>query len=251
MLSNQTADLLTILEKAQTFDGLWSATANYLENLGVTHSIYTFVQPRDPTTTRAWTSLPAAWCRRYLDQGYYRIDPFYRYCCRSFAPVGTGPDYLDDHDFLNEQERRIVFEGGETGFRSGFSSPVRLLGEGGFGGWNFGSSLPRRQFETLLTDRGRDLRLAGFYIHEHAGRLSRLDDARQLQRQPQQARLSTRERECLLWLSRGLRTLEIAERLGIAAVTVDLHFKNARRKLNASTREEALAKAIRAKFVHP
>ena len=56
MLSYETADLLTTLETTRTFDDLWSTSAGYLERLGVTHSIYTYVQPGDPGATRAWTS---------------------------------------------------------------------------------------------------------------------------------------------------------------------------------------------------
>ncbi|HAT85695.1 MAG TPA: hypothetical protein DCS30_06975 [Rhizobiales bacterium] len=56
--------------------------------------------------------------------------------------------------------------------------------------------------------------------------------------------LSSRERECLLWLASGFKSAQIAEKLGLALVTVDMHFKNARKKLNAATREEALAKSI-------
>lgn len=247
MLSNQTADLLTKLENAKTFGHLWSDTADYLESVGITHSVYTFVQPDNPAAARAWTSLPDEWRDHYLDQKYQQFDPFYRYCCNSFSPVGTGGDYIDDHDFLSVPERRLILEGSETGFRSGFSSPVRLRGTGAFGGWNFGSGLPRREFETLLQERGTDLRLAGFYIHEHAEKLARADGARQASA----VALSARERECLAWLSRGLRTAAIADRLGIAQVTVELHFKNARRKLHAATREEALAKAIMNNLIQP
>ncbi len=57
--------------------------------------------------------------------------------------------------------------------------------------------------------------------------------------------LSQREREVLMWLSCGLRTLRIAERMGIECVTVGKHLTSARRKLSARTREHALAIAIR------
>jgi DNA-binding CsgD family transcriptional regulator len=101
--------------------------------------------------------------------------------------------------------------------------------------------------EALLAEHGQDLRLAAFYTHEHAERLEHADGA------VSQClhRLTGRERECLLWLSRGLRTVAIADRLGIAPATVDLHFKGARRKLRAATREEALAKAILADLIDP
>jgi DNA-binding CsgD family transcriptional regulator len=56
--------------------------------------------------------------------------------------------------------------------------------------------------------------------------------------------LSPRERECLAWLALGLRHDRIAEKLGITRPTVELHLANARRKLDARTREQALARAV-------
>ena len=58
-------------------------------------------------------------------------------------------------------------------------------------------------------------------------------------------RLSLREREVLVWLASGLRTAEIAHLMSIKPVTVGLHLQGARRKLNARTREQALAIALR------
>lgn len=241
MLSNRTADLLTALEGAGTPSALWSMTAEYLDGLGLTHSIYTYLNPREPDAARIWTSLPESWCERYADENYWSVDPFYRYCCTTLAPIRTGPEFLDEYEFLTPPERGVIREGGETGFRSGFSAPVRLIGSGGgFGGWNFGSTMRRRELDVFMKEHGRDLRLAGFYIHEHAERLTRSDGAGS----SGLGQLTPRERECLLWLGRGFRTAAIADRLGIAQVTVDLHLRGARRKLRAATREEALAKAI-------
>jgi DNA-binding CsgD family transcriptional regulator len=247
MLNNQTTDFLTTLESARTVADVWSTTAHYLEGLGFTHSIYTFVDPSNPDAPRVWTTMPEGWCTRYVEQKYQRVDPFFRYCCSTLAPIRTGSEYLDDYDFLTGPERRIVLEAGETGFRSGFSVPVRLLGGRGFGGWNFGSRFGRQELESLLKAHGPQLRLAGFYIHEHVERLSHPTG----RPSPNHGRLTLRERECLLWLSRGLRTAAIAHRLGIAQVTVDLHVKGARAKLRAATREEALARAILTGQVHP
>jgi DNA-binding CsgD family transcriptional regulator len=243
VVNSRTGDFLAALETVITRDGLWSKTADYLDGLGFTHSIYSFVDVRDAKASRVWTSLPGAWTDRYMDESYQRVDPFYRYCCRTFAPVCTGPEYLNKHDYLTEQERKVILEGGETGFRSGFSAPVRLIGSRSFGGWNFGSRFKRSELEASLKEHGHELRLAAFCIHEHADRLCHTET------EPNFGRLSARERECLLWLSRGFRTSAIAERLGIAQVTVDLHFKGARRKLQAATREEALAKAIARRLI--
>lgn len=63
--------------------------------------------------------------------------------------------------------------------------------------------------------------------------------------------LSPREREALLWLARGLHTLNIADRMGIEAVTASKHLATARQKLGARTREQALALAIKYNLIAP
>ena len=56
--------------------------------------------------------------------------------------------------------------------------------------------------------------------------------------------LSARERECLLWLCAGFRVSIIAERLQISESAVNLYISNAKHKLGAKTREQAIARAI-------
>ena len=56
--------------------------------------------------------------------------------------------------------------------------------------------------------------------------------------------LSGREKQCLEEIARGRRVQAISERLSIAPVTVELHLRNTRLKLGASTNPEAVAKAI-------
>jgi DNA-binding CsgD family transcriptional regulator len=53
--------------------------------------------------------------------------------------------------------------------------------------------------------------------------------------------LTPRERECLHHLALGLRSEEIARQLNVAKVTVDFHISNAKNKLQANTREQAVA----------
>ena len=136
MLSNFTCDLLLELEKAKNLENLWLITSKYLESFGLTHSVYSFVDPNNPANMCVWTSLPKYWNDRYADREYYLQDPFYSHCCKTYRTFLTGPTYLDRYSFLNEAERRIILEGGQTGFNSGFSAPVRLFGCGAFGGWN-------------------------------------------------------------------------------------------------------------------
>lgn len=64
-------------------------------------------------------------------------------------------------------------------------------------------------------------------------------------------RLSRREKDCLRGFSAGLRNNRIAEKLGISESTVEFHTINARRKLSAKTREEALCKALMLGILQP
>lgn len=63
--------------------------------------------------------------------------------------------------------------------------------------------------------------------------------------------LSSREIECLEWLARGLLDDRIAASLGISCSTVRLHLKNARVKLGARTREQALVLALQRGLIVP
>lgn len=58
--------------------------------------------------------------------------------------------------------------------------------------------------------------------------------------------LSPRERDVLSFLANGYQTARIAEKLNISEVMVSKHFAKCRAKLNAATREQALAFAMAA-----
>ena len=61
--------------------------------------------------------------------------------------------------------------------------------------------------------------------------------------------LTERENQCLRQLAEGERPQRIAASLGIAPITVEFHIRNARRKLQAKTREHAVAIAISQGFL--
>jgi two-component system nitrate/nitrite response regulator NarL len=61
--------------------------------------------------------------------------------------------------------------------------------------------------------------------------------------------LTRREREALRLLAEGYRNDEVAERLQISPLTVRTHVRHAMEKLNASTRTEAVATALRLSLI--
>jgi NarL family two-component system response regulator LiaR len=61
--------------------------------------------------------------------------------------------------------------------------------------------------------------------------------------------LSSREREVLALMVRGLNNPEIAEQLAVGRATVKFHVSNILAKLGASTRTEAVALALQHRLV--
>jgi DNA-binding NarL/FixJ family response regulator len=63
--------------------------------------------------------------------------------------------------------------------------------------------------------------------------------------------LNERELECLTWSARGKTSPEIAKIVSISKRTVNFHIENACRKLNVSTRTEAVVKATSGRLIDP
>jgi DNA-binding response OmpR family regulator len=68
---------------------------------------------------------------------------------------------------------------------------------------------------------------------------------------PKVAALNDREVEVLTWVARGKTSLEIAQIIGLTKRTVDFHIDNARTKLSAATRTEAVIKATTGRLIEP
>jgi DNA-binding NarL/FixJ family response regulator len=66
-----------------------------------------------------------------------------------------------------------------------------------------------------------------------------------------QIALTDREVECLTWSARGKTSTEIATIVGLSKRTVDFHVENACRKLNVSTRTEAVVVATSGRLIAP
>ncbi|MBV8836074.1 MAG: response regulator [Alphaproteobacteria bacterium] len=68
---------------------------------------------------------------------------------------------------------------------------------------------------------------------------------------PKAVGLNDREVECLTWAARGKTSTEIAQILDLTKRTVDFHIDNARSKLGATTRTEAVIKAAAGRLIEP
>jgi DNA-binding NarL/FixJ family response regulator len=66
-----------------------------------------------------------------------------------------------------------------------------------------------------------------------------------------QVKLNTREVEVLTLVARGQTSAQIAKKLGMVKRTVDFHLDNARIKLGAATRTQAVVRAVAGGLIEP
>lgn len=224
-------DCLLVQKDPET---LWAAATAWLAAHGFDRVIHLAAGAGGRVAAR--TTLGSEFETHYREQGFQRVDPFLPHCLKAPGPIDTGIAYLGDYAHLSACEAEVIHAAAETGFRAGFSAVVRRE-RPHWEAWNIGSTLARSEVEAIRREREARLRMGLVALR---GRLG----------PPCDVALSARERACLDLLGHGLRTKAIATELGISVVTVELHLRNARSKLGAATRDQALM-LYRAQGGHP
>jgi DNA-binding NarL/FixJ family response regulator len=122
--------------------------------------------------------------------------------------------------------------------------------------------LPPFIFLTQLSDRDSELRARRLGADDYITKpidfdiletiiKARLAGVARLEIRLKQVDLNDRETEMLTWAARGKTSAQIAAMLGLAKRTVDFHLDNARNKLGAATRTEAVIKAVFGRLIQP
>ena len=217
----------------KTEDVVWSAATAYFAELGIDGLMYADVRPNSQTIK---TSLKSDWTEHYAAQDYVEIDPFFSYCCNSYAAMDIGPDCVPDHDYMSVKEKQFIADVSDTGMIAGFASPIRIKSRQGLTGWSFLSSHGRDLVDKLRREQEYEMRLIGSIVHQQ---LSEQNSSSRSTRD-----LTRREIEALQWTAQGLRTAMIADKMNLRTVTVEFHLRNAREKLEAKTRDQAVALAL-------
>ena len=117
-------------------------------------------------------------------------------------------------------------------------------------------------FLTALSDRDNELRGRELGADDYVTKpidfdvlatiiTARLAGVARMERWPKLVDLNEREVEVLTWVARGKTSSETAQILSLSKRTVDFHIDNARAKLGAATRTEAVVKAADGGLIEP
>jgi LuxR family quorum-sensing system transcriptional regulator SolR len=165
-----------------------------------------------------------------------KTPPFLERPIDANTPINWNRWGKSDDD--NIVAKSLLAGGAEQGYRNGLTIPLHSH--------NSGSALftcsTRRHGEEVTEEIESlipELHLIASYLHHAVGR--HVDYSRYSM---VTGRISKRERECLQWTTEGLTTADIARLLNISESTVTFHVQNAMIKLDASNRQQAIARAI-------
>ena len=213
----------------------WQLAREWLQDNGVAWCHYAHVAGYPDAHERRlirYSSLPAAWLEHYDAEDFSSVDPAVHHCLQDAAPLVAGHSLRQT---AYGKATRFRDDAYEAGFRGSVMLPLHLPGAA-LGSFSLITVMQGDEFLSWHRDRGQWVTLAAHAVDAQLIKLVSPSLPR--------PKLTTRERECLIWLASGLRYDRIAERLGISLATVELHVANARRKLGARTREQAVAIAV-------
>lgn len=219
--------------------GVWQCTAEFGRTLGFESCSLTLAERVDSKLISAYliTDLGNEFSEAYVNGGLVEIDPFLLFNCDKPCARKVVTGNLSSFPRSSSRHQAFMDHITENGTTGGVGIPVRTTDNRVFGGWVFSSRESKPAFDRLVVGHGHKVQLAGLLAHERMIALG-------LGNRTHQQQLSGREREVLLWLSGGYRVSMIADKLGVSESAVSLYLKNARLKLGAKTREQAIARAI-------
>lgn len=222
----------------------WREACSLVTEIGFSALNIASVQTRTQDMNWVRSSMSESWLTRYTKKGFAEVDPL---ITNLFRPVRTQiihagclqrEHVADDRGFALNHELK------QAGYHSVLSYQVK------------GNRAGEKKLVVLASDQVLDVReaprfrrlasLFGTMVDTLEGNVFPVIPSGE-----KPVHLSGREVDVLTMLALGHRNDRIADRLGIAEVTVRAHLLSARRKLGARTREQALVQAVLKGFVCP
>jgi len=229
-------DYRAILD-ADSLDCLRQRTQSLVRRLGFDHFMIgvRIIPPQAPDTAHVALcgTYPEAWMTYYQRNALERIDPTVQHS------LGTNRPMVWSNAAFRRTPAVAAYY--EEALRHGVSA-----------GCTCPASLPGGQIAAMGIARAQDADQAvadveAILPHAHLLGSYATEVVRRLLQPPAlpSSTLTRRELDCLAWLAEGLTAAEIAGRLALSERTVHFHLNNVRRKLDASTLPQAIARAIR------
>jgi DNA-binding CsgD family transcriptional regulator len=241
--------LAPLIEVANSRNPLEPSVLAITKSLGFDSFMYGMSTSADPvqeSRSYVFTTLPREWVVRYDQRAYIEVDPRVRHGIVSSTPLIWDSPTTRGRDAMTDA---FLDDAAAHGVASGVAFALHGVGTGlALIALNSANRFIDEARREAIVGMLGDILLFGMYFHEifmknvvEQGLAPRL----------QGAPLSDREKQCLMLAAHGQTSHDIAEKLALAERTIQFHFDAIRSKLEATNRQEAIAKAIALGVIHP
>jgi DNA-binding CsgD family transcriptional regulator len=231
--------------KASNQNEVWDELKSTLKTFGVRWVNYAFGTPDELVF---FSNMNPEWLD-YYSKHYSASDYLVRYCSQSNHALHMDASHFNGEAQIDQNNQNMMNDIWEQGARGGICIPIPkpsddyLAGTGIFFGLSKQDTMDemkRTGDEIALIMLTAHLSIANhelcpgedIYSTAHGQRLKKADV------------LTEREKDVLRYLTLGFRPDRIAEKMGLRIATINMHIAKARRRLGATTREQAIAIAI-------
>ncbi len=241
------------IEACTTLDELRAKLQQIIEEYGF--SAFEFLDAGQPHTDLPFHfgSSGEAWQQEYIRNNFVVVDPCVSQARKTNVPFNWTSIKLPSFNGRRKPGAIKTMEAAwDHGFKEGLVIPYHFRDH--FGRINSSVSTffwkdPVSKFRFMISEKKHELHVIMIYwvqravdiiAQEHRSKVTII-------RPPTgnlEVNLTDRERDMLAWAARGKTVSDTAEILKISDETVETHIRNAMRKLNATNKTHAVAKAI-------
>ncbi|NRB34937.1 MAG: autoinducer binding domain-containing protein [Rhodobacteraceae bacterium] len=246
-MQNDLIDLLDAMISAEGQSPAYRHLADFLSNFGFHNVNVGFAELKDFTPLGLLSNMEADWLEHYVQADYAKHDPLVALMAHLEGGRLFNADLCKALPSSSKALTDTMFdEISDTGFASNRAYVTRSPALNKIVGVNLISDLEIDKLGRLIEQRQFEIDMA-----ISLAQLPMLDDVARggggplwIDLTPSQPQLTPREREVLQWLAAGLQVDRIADRMMLSNPTVSLHIQSAKKRLGASTREQAVAMAM-------
>jgi DNA-binding CsgD family transcriptional regulator len=215
---------------------VWDSAVKYLPQMGLSKVVYMDLSGEN--TPLILTNANDVWAAGYRGAVQAGTDPFARNCLTGVATQWTGIGHFETHQHLSQTELDQIAQGSDAlGICTGMSVTIRPDARGAGVGLNLMTHHNLAEFSGLRREFEDTWRAWCQLVY--AGVTATHSEKCDMP-------LTRKQRDCLAYFADGLLTSEVAFKMGLSESTVEMHTRMARARLNARTRDQAVAIAVRA-----
>ncbi|WP_419905126.1 autoinducer binding domain-containing protein [Kiloniella sp.] len=225
---------------------IWDILKKTLQPLGVNWINYAYGNPEEELLL--YSTMSEKWLSYYFEN-YVATDLLVHHCANEDHTLFLDKSFFKGEAGLDKQNDTMLQEVREQDTHAGMGIPLPkskadyLAATGVFFG------LSEKDSQDVMRIHGQEITLimnaAHQFFNGHELTLNQeLFSSRDGALVKSKGILTDREKDVLRYLALGIRPDRIAHQMGLEVVTVNMHLQKARRRLRATTREQAIIKAL-------